>query len=177
MSQETKKNLIELGTCYKPHGIKGAFLFKLHNQEDSVLAKGEDVLLFPASSASSLKASGQSFTIDEIHFGNKVICYLKDIRNRNIVEDLIPFVIKYPREKFPELKKDEWYIEDLVGLKVFDQDGHEIGIVENHYDNGAQVVLNLKVNGKKMDLPFVETFFPYVDIKKNKIVLVEPDYD
>ena len=52
-----------------------------------------------------------------------------------------------------------------------------MGKVDSFYENGAQVVLKLNLNGEKIELPFVEVFFPYLDISKNKIVMVRPEYD
>jgi 16S rRNA processing protein RimM len=171
------ENLVELGVSNKPHGIKGGFLFKLHNTDDSILAKGVEVYLFPFNSGSSIPSEGKPYKVESIHFGNKTICYLKGVKDRNIVEEMLPFLIMFPRDQFPDLETDEWYVQDLIGLTIFDQDGYEIGKVDSYYENGAQVVLKMKVRGKNLELPFVESFFPYLDIEKNKIVLIEPEYD
>ena len=90
---------------------------------------------------------------------------------------MLPFSIHYPRDKFPRLEDDQWYLNDLIDLDVFDQDGYKMGKVDSFYENGAQVVLKLNLNGEKIELPFVEVFFPYLDISKNKIVMVRPEYD
>lgn len=172
-----KENLIELGTSYKPHGIKGGFLFKLHNSMDSVLSNGIELTIFPATNASSVSKGGQVIQVDSIHFGNKTVCYFKGIRDRNIVEDMLPFEIYLPRDQFPEPDEDEIYINDLIGIKVFDIDGYEIGVVESFFDNGAQVVLKVKLEKEKIELPFVETFFPDVDMKKRRLTMILPEYD
>lgn len=174
---KNQNELIELGLSARPHGIKGGILFNLYNRGESVLKNGSKITLFPKSSASIVASEGEIFIISSIHFGNKVICYLEGIKDRNIVEKMLPFSICYPRSDFPELEKDEWYIADLVGLSVFNQDGYQIGKVEGHFDNGAQFVLKIKLQDRIIELPFVDAFFPYVDIEKNKIVMVEPEYD
>jgi len=171
------KKLVELGVSNKPHGIKGAFSFKLFNSEDSVLSNGSLITIYPTSKASSVPEEGKEIEIDTIHFGNKTICYLKDIRDRNIVEQMIPFSIFYPREKFPKAAEGEWYIRDLVGLSVFNIDGYEIGTVDSYFDNGAQTVLKIKLEKEIIELPFVENFFPNVDMENRKITMIEPEYD
>ena len=97
-----EKDLVELGSATKPHGIKGGFQFNLFNTVESVLKKNEVISIFPKSPASTIAKEGLEIKIENIHFGNKVICYLEDITDRNIVEEMLPFTIYYPREKFPE---------------------------------------------------------------------------
>ena len=172
------ENLVEMGFCVKPHGIKGAFTFNLFNLEDSVLTNGSKIMIFPKSKESSVDSDGEMVTIKEIAFGNKVIVYLEGISDRNIVEKMIPFIIKVPRDSFPEVKNDEYYINDLVGLKVFnDRDGSEIGVIEDSYDNGAQVVFVVKMTrGKLIDIPFTKNFFPLVDTENGLVRVILPSF-
>ncbi len=174
---QNDKNLIEFGFGLKPHGIKGGVTLKLYNENGSSLKNGSKILLKPYSSQSSLKSEGQKFTIDQIHFGNKVICYLKEIKDRNDLESILPFTVFYPREELPELDAGEFYLEDLVGLKVLDIDGNHIGKVLGHYDNGAQTVLSLSLKNQKVELPFVEVFFPHIHIDKGFITLNPPEFE
>lgn len=173
----SNNDLIELGTSNKPHGIKGGFLFKLENTTDSVLSKKSKITLFPLSAASSIDKAGEVFEIANIHFGNKTICYLKDITDRNIVEGMLPFSIHYPRSLFPQTAEDEFYVNDLIGLKVLNTQGHEVGRVEGQYDNGVQTVLKLKINNQIIELPFVENFFPEVNMEKRTITFIPPEFD
>ena len=173
-----KEDLIELASVTKPHGIKGAFLFKLFNDHESVLTNKSIITIFPTTDASSVPEKGQEYEIDSISFGNKTICYLKDIRDRNIVEKMIPFSVFYPRELFPSPAQGECYIRDLIGLKAIDTAGVEVGVVDFFYDNGAQVVLAIQLKNEKIiELPFVENFFPQVDIEQGKIVMIVPEFE
>lgn len=170
-------DFVKLGECRKPHGIKGGFLFHLYNSESSVLKKGAQVKLLPLNPESTINKNGQLIEIETIHFGNKTICYLKNIKSRNTVEAMIPFEIHFPRSLFPELDDSEVYVSDLVGLDVYNQAGDKIGKVDSYFDNGAQVCLKILMENKKFELPFVEAFFPEVDLENKKIVMVEPEYD
>jgi 16S rRNA processing protein RimM len=172
-----KSKLIELGVSNRPHGIKGGFLFKLKNQDSSILKDGFEIFIYPDNEKSSISSDGEKVIIEKIHFGNKTICYLKGVRDRNLVEEMLPFKIFVNRSDFPEPEKDEWYLEDLKGLDVFDIDGYKIGKVKNFFDNGAQTVLQIKLENEVVELPFVEVFFPYVDLEKNKITMILPEYE
>jgi 16S rRNA processing protein RimM len=169
------KEYIEMGTCFKPHGIKGELIFNLLNTEDSSLKNKLEILLKPKDSKSSLSSGGESFILESIRFGNKTIARLKDIADRNIVEAMIPFSIWIDRKDFNELDSDEVYISDLVGFHVFDDEDKKVGVVENYYDNGAQPVLVICLEDEsKIELPFVPSFFPEVDSDQEKIIMINP---
>lgn len=171
-----KIKMIELGYCAKPHGIKGELSFHLYNDNSRVLKKGELITLMPSKASSSVPKAGQEVTISSIAFGNKVICRFNEISDRNTVEAMIPFKIFYPRERLPQLAEGEFYYEDLVGLKILDNDRNEVGTVVSYFENGAQIVLTLNVNGEVIELPFVEAFFPKLDLKNKTISFIAPEY-
>lgn len=171
----SRDNLVILGVCNKPHGIKGGFSFLLENSQDSVLKNGMRIYLFPKSASSSIAKEGEEFIIDKISFGNKTIAYLKDISDRNIVEGMLPFEIKLPRDEFPETADDEFYVSDLIGMEVLEVGtDEEVGKVSKYYDNGAQLILVIQAKGERIEVPFVERFVPEVDIEQKKIWVVIP---
>ncbi|RLA64927.1 MAG: 16S rRNA processing protein RimM [Epsilonproteobacteria bacterium] len=168
------EKLIELGTCKKPHGIKGGLSFTLYNVEESVLKKGIEVILFPIDQASSVDAKGQKIAIKSISFGNKITAYLEGVADRNLVEEMIPFSIWVARKALPLLLEGEFYVEDLVGLEVFDHaSGKKIGTVDSYYDNGMQIIIVVNGN-KKIELPLVDNFFPVIDTDNKRIEINLP---
>ena len=163
---------IEIGVSEKPHGIKGGFIFKLYHPEDSFLNAGMEIFLIPLSSKSSLPKQGKNFEIANISFGNKVICYLSDIMDRSQVEEILPFSINIPREAFPQVQENEYYVADLIGMKVVNfQTKSEIGKILSYYDNGSQTIFVIAMddNGLKVDIPFTNSFFPVVDLENGKV--------
>lgn len=168
--------LVELGTCSRPHGIKGGFHFNLIGS-DSILKSGKVITLTPIDKRSSLDPNGQEFKISSISFGNKIICYLDGVDNRNITEAMVPFAIHYPRERFPVPEEGEFYISDLAGLEVVDTNSKTIGKISGFYDNGAHLVLKVLVDAEVIDVPFVEVFVPDVDIKNKVVTIILPEFD
>ena len=124
-----KEELIELGFCRKPHGVKGAFAFTLHNPKDSILKKGLKIFLTPLSGESSLSRDGQTATIKSISFGNKVICFLEEVTDRNTVEAWLPFTISIERSEFPEELEGEIYLNDLMNCEVYNPEQKLLGVV------------------------------------------------
>lgn len=173
-----KEDLIKLGFVANPHGIKGEAELRLFNNEDSVLDDGMTVFLFPSSPKSKISNAGEEWVIQKIRFGNKVICQFEGVKDRTHLESLIPFEIYLDRESFPETDEDEIYMIDLIDMDVVNEEGEVIGKVESFSDNGMQYLLDLRVgaNGEKLTLPYVDAFFPEIDMEKKQITVILPEY-
>ena len=178
MVDKKSDEMVELGECCRPHGIKGGFSFHLYNIEDSVLESGGKITLFPKGTNSSIDINGQLIKISNISFGNKVIAYLEGVENRSLAEEMIPFIIKIYKSELPQLEEGEFYMSDLIGINVFELNGEkEIGIIKDYYENGAQTVLTIQLkSGKKIDIPFINEFFPEVDLENSLVRVILPQY-
>lgn len=65
-------------------------------------------------------------------------------------------LIAVPRAMLPSLNDGQYYWADLVGLKVTDPEGKQIGVVDHLYETGANDVMVVKtVSGAKQHVPFV----------------------
>lgn len=73
------------------------------------------------------------------------------------------------REKLDE---DEFLIDELVGLYVFDTEDKKLGFVVGVSNNGANDLLSVKTNSRNICLvPFVKAIIVSVSIKDKKIVI------
>ena len=171
-----KTENIHIGHCTTPHGIKGEFSFVLYNPENSVLDNDVLILLLPRSASSSVPQDGKDFKIKKISIGNKAIVTLEGVNDRNTVEAMVPFDIYFDRGNFPNIDEDEYYLNDLLGLEVFDfLTKKSIGRVVDFYENGAQVVLQIKTKSEIVELLFIDQYVPEVDIDKGKIEVIIPE--
>lgn len=82
-----------------------------------------------------------------------------------------------PREKLPEPEEDEYYHADLIGLRVFDTGGTEIGTVNAVLNHGASDLLEIRpsAGGEIVLLPFTLAVVPTVDIRAGRIVADPPE--
>ena len=70
------------------------------------------------------------------------------------------------------LEEDEFLIDELVGLSVFDENDKQLGFVIGVSNNGASDLLSVKTNSKHICLvPFVQAIIREVSIKDKKIVI------
>ncbi|WPU63767.1 ribosome maturation factor RimM [Peredibacter starrii] len=174
-----KEDLVKLAFVAHPHGIKGEAEIRLinDNPEESILDDEMKVWLFPSSPKSKIKTTGEEWTIAKIRFGNKVICQFEGIKDRTHLESLIPFEIYLDRESFPEPEDDEIYLVDLVDMDVVNQEGVKVGKLESFSDNGMQYLFDVRMDtGEVVTLPYVDAFFPEIDMEEKKITMIMPEY-
>jgi 16S rRNA processing protein RimM len=171
-----KPQNIHIGHCVSPHGIQGEFSFVFYNTDSNVIKKKSELFISPISNKSSLNNELSKVIVSNIRYGNKIIASLEGITTRNQVEDMIPFNIYYPREKLPKLKGNEFYLHDLLGCKVISFfTKEEVGIVENFYENGEQLILQIGSLDKKIEILFIEQFVPAIDIENKIIEVIIPE--
>lgn len=93
------------------------------------------------------------------------------------INDLLPYkgALLFVEESVirENLDEDEFLIDELVGLEVFDNsNGKKLGFVIGVSNNGASDLISVKTNSKKVCLvPFVKAIVPVVDIKNKKIMI------
>ena len=94
----------------------------------------------------------------------------------NSINDLLPYkgALLFVTEKTirENLEEDEFLIDELVGMEVFDADDKKLGFVIGVSNNGATDLLSVKTNSKKISLvPFVKAIVTEVKLKDKKIII------
>ena len=169
--------IVEMGQAFKANGLKGAFFINLFNEKDSILKPGMKVSLRSLRDGSETNSFLEK-KIESVRLHKKCVIKLEDVNSREEIESLLPFSLGVDRSSFPALENDnEFYLTDLVNLDVYcSKTDKLLGKVDHFYENGAQAVLSIsKLSGELVDLPFVDHFFPIVDLKEKKVFMLEPD--
>ncbi|MBI2519132.1 MAG: 16S rRNA processing protein RimM [Bdellovibrio sp.] len=172
--RKQRNELILMGYCPNPHGVHGGFSFFPISRKDSILQHGMEVFLKKSNSTDN---SCEPYKIAKINKGNKWILFFDQIIDRNQVESLTPAEVYCAREAFPKLEsKSEFYLADLIGLKIYSfETGDFLGKCLNHYHNGAQYVLVLKLQNETIELPFIDYFFPEINLARGEMRIRMPE--
>ena len=102
---------------------------------------------------------------------NKNVLIVK-FKGIDSINDILPYKgeLLFVEEELirQTLDEDEFLIDEMVGLEVFDNnDGKKLGFVIGVSNNGANDLISVKTNSKKICLiPFVKAIVPVVDIKE-----------
>ena len=158
---------ISVGKILNFHGIQGeAKVGFSKNQQDFFLSL-ENVFVKVDNDYKKLKITRSRL--------NKTFAIVK-FEGINSINDLISLkgcLLFVEEETIREnLEEDEFLIDELVGLDVFDVEGAKLGFVVGVSNNGATDLLSVKTKTKKVCLiPFVKAIVVDVSLKDKKVVI------
>ncbi|WP_019499434.1 ribosome maturation factor RimM [Pseudanabaena sp. PCC 6802] len=105
---------------------------------------------------------------------NVYVLRLEGIGDRTAADALRNCSIVVPQSDRPHLEPDEYYVNDLIGCRVFHQlTGKYLGEVSDVIPAGNDL-LEVKKEGKTALIPFVEAIAPFVDLAQKRIEVVPP---
>jgi len=101
---------------------------------------------------------------------DRVIVSFKDIDDRNTSETLRGKFICVDREDAVALPSDNYFIEDLKGLEVYDDTRGLLGAVGDVYTNASSSIVCVKREGKRdLLIPLAKEIFKNVDTAGGKM--------
>jgi 16S rRNA processing protein RimM len=145
--------LVVVGRVGKPHGLDGAFFVEDSSEREDVFARG-----------ATLFAGGEAATVLTLRHGSGGRPVIRLDRH---VERGAKLAVE--RATLPQLEDaDEFYVFQLVGLSVEQEDGRLLGRVREVLEYPANDVLELDSGAS---LPLVEACVRQVDLPGGRIVV------
>jgi len=159
-----KNNFISVGKILNFHGVQGEAKLGYSKSRENFLAALKMVYLF-------IDNEYVPFEIERIRFTPK--CGIIKFTGIDTLNDILGYKNKLlfvdestARE---HLEEDEFLIDELVGLEVYDED-NKLGAVVGVSNNGASDLLSVKVKDGSVHLvPFVKAIVLSVDINNRRI--------
>lgn len=101
---------------------------------------------------------------------------LGEVVSRTDAERLRGTYLCVEGEKHRTLGADEWFVWELVGLRVVGEDGGEIGVVDDVEEYPEQEVLVVRrPAGGDVRIPMVRAHVAHVDVENGRIVVLPWD--
>jgi len=99
------------------------------------------------------------------------------VSNKEQAEKLKGTRLYANRDRLPNLSNDEYYHTDLIGMKIKNTGGDEIGRVDAVHDYGAGPILEIFIQGLNdtVLIPFSEKSVPMVDLEEKFIIIDPPE--
>jgi 16S rRNA processing protein RimM len=112
---------------------------------------------------------GQEYPVEEVkeHSG-ALLAKLAGIDSREAALELKGTAVAVQRDALPEPEQGKYYLSDLVGLEVVNEQGQALGVVQRMFTNGAQEVMEV-VGDRTRLLPWVAAIVKKVDLEKRQI--------
>lgn len=90
--------------------------------------------------------------------------------NINHAESLRGGELKVIEDDLEDLAENEYYYYEIVGLKVLDQEGAELGVISEILDTGANDVWVVKRKGQRDALlPYIESVIKEIDLENGVV--------
>lgn len=149
-----KEDRIKIGKIVNTFGIKGEL--KVYPYVDYI-----DEL-------SKIYINNKEYTLSKSrNQKNVVIIKIKGLDDINLVEDFKNKEIEIDRADLPKLKEGEYYIEDLIGLDVYTDDGKLLGKLDDIFNTGANDIYQVN----NILLPAIPDVIKEIDIENQKIIV------
>lgn len=96
-----------------------------------------------------------------------VFIKLKNINTRDEAEKLRNEYLYIPQDELVDLEKDEYYIHDLLGIKIYDEQNNLLGELVDVESISSNDVYTMKsVDGREFLIPAIKDVIMEVDIAK-----------
>jgi 16S rRNA processing protein RimM len=115
---------------------------------------------------------GQQYQVAEarVHSAS-VVARLEGIESREQALKLKGAAVELERAALPEAGSGHYYLVDLVGLEVVNEQGGRLGSVRQWLTNGAQDVMEVQAAGRSRLIPWVAAIVKEVDLEAKRIVV------
>ncbi len=164
--------LITVGRIVGPHGVKGTL--KLQPLTDYPDRFHEMPQLQVYSKEGNLICSLSVRNVRTLESKGYLIIDTDEINDRDSAEALRGALIKIPESEKHALSEGEYWVDDIIGLKVVNSEtGEELGHVINVLEVGENDVYEVRsTDGKEKHIPAVSQFIKKIDLD-NKTIEVE----
>lgn len=157
------EQLLQVGIISSTHGVRGEF--KVFPTTDDVkrFKKLKEVLLYTGKEYREMQIESVKF------FKQFAIIKFKGCDN---IDDIIKYKgmgLYVTRENAVRLGKDEYFIADLIGMQVENEDGSFRGILKDVLETGANDVYIIQWQGREVMVPAIKECILSVDMEKNEM--------
>ena len=150
------EDLLQVGIITSTHGVRGEVKVYPTTDDPRRFRRLKEVVLDTGKEKMNLEIEGVKF------FKQFVILKFKGLDNINDIEKYRQKSLYVTRKNAVRLQRDA----DLIGLKVQDEDGKELGTVKDVIETGANDVYEVEMtDGKSLLLPAIKQCILNVDVE------------
>lgn len=154
----------QVGVITTTHGVRGEVKVFPTTDDSRRFRKLKEVILDTGREEKVLEVEGVKF------FKNLVILKFRDYDNINDIEKYKGCSLYVTRANAVRLRKDEYFVADLIGMDVFLEDGQAFGTLKDVMETGANDVYVIEtLEGKEVLVPAIKDCIRSVDPKEGRM--------
>ena len=152
---------LQVGVITATHGLKGEVKVFPTTDDPNRFRRLQEVILETGKEERVLKIEGVKF------FKQMVILKFQGLDDINDVERLRRGILYVPRENAVRLKRNEYFIADLIGMQVENEDGSGLGILQDVISTGANDVYDVRLaDGRQLLIPAIRECILEVNVEE-----------
>ena len=161
------EDFIAIGRVSKPHGVKGEIRIEYFNPEDlqffshyqMIFLQGDERSLHP-------------YRLLTVRPHKKLIlAQLEGIQSRAEAEQLRGKVVLIDPAELPPLKEDEYYWQDILGMRVVSEKGEDVGTIKEIVPTGSNDVYVVQKGEQEFLIPATQDVIMSIDIEARTMVI------
>jgi len=157
---------LQVGVITQTHGIRGEVKVFPTTDDANRFKKLKEVILDTGRERLTLEIEGVKF------FKQFVILKFKGYDSINDMEKYKQGKLLVTRDKAVELKKDEYFVADLIGSLVVTEEGETFGRLKDVLATGANdVYVVSREDGTEVLLPAIKDCVKAVDVEQKKMTV------
>ena len=155
---------IYIGRVANTHGVRGELKVFPTTDDPARFKKLKKVVL------EDTKGNDREYKVLGIKMANKfVLVKLEGVEDMDSALQLKQSIVKIPKKQALPLEKDEFYVQDLIGLEVFEE-GDRIGVMKDVLFTGANDVYVIEMlDGRELLLPNIKACVLDVSLRKKRM--------
>lgn len=155
------EDILQVGIITSTHGVRGEVKVYPTTDDMKRFKRLKEVILDTGKEQMTLEIESVKF------FKQFVILKFKGFDNINDVEKYRQKSLFVTRKNAVRLSRDEYFIADLLGLKIINESGEEIGILRDVLETGANDVYVIDLtDGRELLLPAIKQCILEVDVER-----------
>ncbi len=163
------KKLIAIGRILRPWGNKGELKISLFSGKVGSLESFTKIC-----AGDSEKSVIQIFPEKERRYQDGIIVKFLGVHSIVDADALRGKYLYVKAEELAPLARDEYYIDDLIGLKVIlTKKGKELGYVVNVLETHGTDLVEIQKGKRNILIPLTKSICKMIDLR-NKILIIDP---
>ncbi len=159
-----------VGKVKEAHGLKGDLYIMVFSGDISWLKKLKS---FSLKSKVSGEIEAEVSSVKPFKLG--FLLKSPQIADRTAAEAWKAAEFYIPDELLVSEKGETIYLSEILNFKIKNPEQETLGVIVGFGSNGAQDLLVVEANGKKIEIPFVEAFIKKFDWKHQVLVMELPE--
>lgn len=157
---------VVIGEITKPFGIKGGLKIRPLTEDPDRFRRLAGAVLEAAD------GTQQTCTVADVRTDrNSVILFCREIDNVEQVKRFVGGTVRIPRSEAIPLPQDSYFQHDLLGLRVYLEDGRYLGEIREIWPTGGNDVLVVRDGERERLIPAIKSVVVGVNLKENRMIL------